>query len=190
LPLADEVKTLTLLGLAGSLRRASRNRGLLRAAQELAPASAKVEIWELRFLPPYNADDEAKLPGCVCEFRERVRTADGIVIATPEYNYSVPGVLKNAIDWGSQPLGQNSWDGKPVGIMGASNSSLGTARAQYHLRQVLTALNMYALNRPEVLIGSAAQKFDGDGNLTDRKSRELVAEMLGALVEWTCKLRR
>jgi chromate reductase len=117
-----------------------------------------------------------------------VRQADGVLIATPEYNYSFSGVLKNAIDWASQPYGWNGWDAKPVAIMGASISSLGTARAQYQLRQTLTALNCYTLNQPELLVGSASEKFDAAGNLTDAKTREALAAMLAAFAAWVRKI--
>ena len=126
----------------------------------------------------------------VREFKSRIRGADAILIATPEYNYSVPGVLKNAIDWASRPYGDNAFDGKPVGIMGASIGNLGTARAQYHLRQSLVFLNMFPLNQPEVMIPEAHEKFDEDGKLKDEHTREKIQELLQALVEWTRKLKR
>lgn len=128
-------KTLTILGIAGSLRRASYNRGALRAAQELAPEDAKIEIFELNDIPPFNQDKEKLPPQSVIDLKQRVRAADAILFSTPEYNYSVPGVLKNAIDWASRPYGDNAWNEKPVAVMGASIGNLGTARAQYHLRQ-------------------------------------------------------
>jgi chromate reductase, NAD(P)H dehydrogenase (quinone) len=181
---------LTVLGIAGSLRRASFNRALLRAAAGLAPAGMAIEIFDLAGIPLYNPDDETALPARVGEFRRRVRAADAILIATPEYNYSVPGVLKNAIDWASQPYGENAWDAKPVALMGASLSGMGTARAQYHLRQSLTALNCHTLNRPEVLIGGAPGKFDAAGNLTDANTTDAIAALLGALAEWTRRLRQ
>ena len=172
---------MTVLGLAGSLRRASCNRGLLRAARELAPGGMAVEILDLRDLPLYNADDEANPPAAGRVLRERVLAADGLLFATPEYNYSVPGVLKNAIDWGSQPKGRNVWDGKPAAIVGAANSAVGTARAQLHLRQSLVALNMRVLNA-ELLIGGAPGKFDADGNLTDAETRRAFEEFLAAWI--------
>jgi chromate reductase len=179
---------LTVLGIAGSLRRASYNRALLLAAQELAPEGVTLDTFDLIAIPPYNFDDEAVLPAPVAALKARIRAADAILIATPEYNYSVPGVLKNAIDWASRPYGDSAWEAKPVALMGASVSTVGTARAQYHLRQSLTALNCYTLNRPEVLIGAAAQKFDAAGNLTDAKSREMIARLLTSLAAWTRKL--
>jgi chromate reductase len=179
---------LTVLGIAGSLRRDSHNRGLLRAARELAPEGMTIDTFDLPGIPLYNFDDEAVLPASVTALKTRIRAADAVLIATPEYNYSVPGVLKNAVDWASRPYGDSAWEAKPVALMGASPSTVGTARAQQHLRQTLAALNCYTLNRPEVLIGGAAQKFDSAGNLTDAKAREMIGRMLVALAAWTRKL--
>lgn len=184
-----EVEPLTVLGIPGSLRRASLNRALLRAAVSLAPAGMTVEIADLAAIPLYNFDDETAPPASVIDFKRRVRSADAVLIATPEYNYSVPGVLKNAIDWAARPYGDSAWEGKPVALMGASVSSVGSARAQYHLRQSLTALNCYTLNRPEVLVGQADRKFDASGELTDEKTREMISRLLAALAAWTRKLR-
>jgi chromate reductase, NAD(P)H dehydrogenase (quinone) len=177
-----------ILGIPGSLRQASYNRAALRAAQELLPDGATLEMFDLDGLPPFNEDDERPLPARVVEFKARIREADAILIATPEYNYSVPGVLKNAIDWASRPYGDNAWDGKPVAVMGASVGSLGTARAQYHLRQTFVFLNMYPVNRPEVLISNAAQRFDAQGHLADEGSRTRIRQLLEALVAWTRRL--
>src|SRR5689334_16910133 len=152
---------MTVLGIAGSLRRASINRGLLRAAHEVLP----LILLDLADLPLYNADLEAGAPAAACRLRQSVRNANAILFATPEYNYGISGVLKNAVDWGSQPRGQNVWDGKPAAILGAANSVVGTARAQLQLRQSLVALNSNVFNR-ELLIGGAG-KFDPDGNLID-----------------------
>src|SRR5881397_4344105 len=124
-----------ILGIAGSLRRGSYNRAALRAATELVPEGAILETFELDGIPVFNQDEEQNPPAKVTEFKSRIREADAILFVTPEYNYSVPGVLKNAIDWASRPYGDSAWDGKPVAIMGASIGATGTARAQYHLRQ-------------------------------------------------------
>ncbi len=180
---------ITILGIAGSLRRASLNRAALRAAQSLAPAGATLEILDLDGIPVFNEDEEATLSAKVVEMKARVRAADAILFVTPEYNYSVPGVLKNAIDWGSRPSGDNSWLGKPVAVMGASPGRLGTARAQHHLRQVFVSLDMHPLNRPEVLIARAGERFDAYGNLTDEKTRALIAKLLSTLVDWTRHLQ-
>jgi chromate reductase len=180
---------LRILGIAGSLRRESYNRAALRAAIELAPEDATVESFELDGIPGFNQDDERNPPPTVVELKRRVRAADALLIVTPEYNYSIPGVLKNAIDWGSRPYGDSAWTGKPVAIMGASVGVLGTARAQYHLRQVFVFLNMLALNQPEVMIGNAATRFDDNGKLTDETSRGLVRKLLENLVAWTRRLQ-
>lgn len=181
-------KTLTILGIPGSLRRASYNRGGLRAAQELAPEDAKIEIFELNDIPPFNQDKEKLPPQSVIDLKQRVRAADAILFSTPEYNYSVPGVLKNAIDWASRPYGDNAWNEKPVAVMGASIGNLGTARAQYHLRQSFVFLNMHPMNGPEVMISNAAERFDDQGNLKDEKTREVIRKMLRNLVDWTRQL--
>ena len=180
-------RPIKILGLAGSLRRASYNRGALRAAQKLVPENASIEIFELDDIPPFNQDLEKSLPSAVADLKEKVRSADAILFVTPEYNYSVPGVLKNAVDWASRPYGDNAWDGKPVAIMGASVGTTGTARAQYHLRQMFVFLNMYALNRPEVMISNAAEKFGQEGNLVDEVTKDKIRELVKALLSWTIK---
>ncbi len=177
-------KPLTILGLAGSLRRTSYNRAALRAAQKLVPDGVTLEIVDLEGIPPFNQDDEAHAPERVGQLKQRIRAADAILIVTPEYNYSIPGVLKNAIDWASRPYGDSAWEGKPVAIMGASIGAMGTSRAQYHLRQVLVFLNMYPLNRPEVMITNAAQRFDEKGNLKDEETKSNIQNLMAALVTW------
>lgn len=179
---------LTILGILGSLRRDSYNRAALKAAQQLAPEGARVDMFEIDGLPGFNQDDEGDPPAKVVEMKKAIRAADAILFVTPEYNYSVPGVLKNAIDWASRPYGDSAWAGKPVAVMGASVGVLGTARAQYHLRQMFVFLNMYPVNQPEVMIGSAAKRFDESGNLTDETSRKLIQQLLTELVNWTRRL--
>ena len=183
----DSVK---ILGIAGSLRKGSYNRAALRAAQKLVPDNARLEIFELDGIPPFNQDLEMQPPQAVSELKNKVRSADAILFVTPEYNYSVSGVLKNAIDWGSRPYGDSAWEGKPAAIMGASIGMMGTVRAQYHLRQMFVFLNMYALNRPEVMIPRAADKFDAQGNLIDNDTRERIRELLSALVAWAIRLKQ
>ena len=178
----------SILGIPGSLRKASYNKAALRAAQELLPDGVTLAILDLDGIPPFNEDEERVLPARVVELKARIRETDAILIATPEYNYSVPGVLKNAIDWASRPYGDNAWDGKPVALMGASPGSLGTARAQYHLRQTFVFLNMYPLNRPEVMISNAPQRFDAQGHLADEGLRTRIRQLLEALVAWTRRL--
>ena len=182
--------TTTILGIAGSLRRASYNRAALRAAQQLVPEDATLEIFELDGIPGFNQDDEAHPPAKVVELKTRVRAAEAILFVTPEYNYSIPGVLKNAIDWASRPYGENAWNGKPVAVMGASVGMLGTARAQYHLRQVFVFLNMYPVNQPEVMIAHAAERFDAAGTLLDAHAQDLIRQLLRHLVAWSRLLQQ
>jgi len=180
---------ISILGFAGSLRKGSYNKSLLRAAQEMVPENATLEVFDLERIPPFNQDLENQPPEKVKEFKAKIRAADAILIATPEYNYSIPGVLKNAIDNASRPYGDNAFDGKPAAIMGASIGMLGTARAQYHLRQSMVFLNMYPLNQPEVMVPFAQEKIDQNGRLTDQKTRDKIKELLGALVLWAKKLK-
>ena len=182
-------KKLLILGFAGSLRKGSYNRALVRAAAEQLPEEAKLEVFDLEGIPPFNQELESRMPEKVKEFKARIRAADAILIATPEHNYSVPGVLKNAIDWASRPYGDNSFEGKPAAIMSASTGMLGGARAQYHLRQVLVFLDMHPVNRPEVFVTFAAQKVDEQGNLTDETTRKIIKQLLESLVAWTKKLK-
>jgi chromate reductase len=181
-------KQVKILGIAGSLRKGSYNRAALRAAQQLVPQNASIEIFELDGIPPFSEDDERNPPERVSLFKSRIRAAGAILLVTPEYNYSIPGVLKNAIDWASRPYGDNAWDGKPVAVMGASIGTMGTSRAQYHLRQTFVFLNMYPVIRPEVMIANAAKRFDDQGNLTDNDTREHIRRLLVSLVEWTKKI--
>jgi chromate reductase len=183
------VPDFSILGIPGSLRKASFNRHALVAARALVPAGATLEIFELEGIPPFNQDEERQPPARVTELKAKVRAADAILFATPEYNYSIPGVLKNAIDWASRPYGDNAWQGKPVAVMGASIGILGTARAQYHLRQCFVFLNMYPVNQPEVMIGGAAQRFNERGELTDETSKELIRKLLAELMAWAKRLR-
>jgi chromate reductase, NAD(P)H dehydrogenase (quinone) len=180
---------LSVLGFAGSLREGSYNKALLRAAQELVPSGAELAIFDLTGIPLFNQDLERDPVERVREFKAAIRAADALLIATPEYNYSMSGVMKNALDNASRPHGDNALDGKPVAIMGASVGMLGTARAQYHLRQCCVTLNMYPLNAPEVMVARAQDKIDDRGRLTDPKTREFIAKMLEALVAWTLKLK-
>ena len=178
-----------ILGIAGSLRKGSLNRMLLRAAGEALPEGVTLEEFDLAGVPVFNQDSEDPLPESVARLKERIGAADAILIATPEYNYSAPGVLKNAIDWASRPQGRNSWQGKPVAVMGASMGLMGTSRAQYHLRQMFVFLDMHPVNKPEVMIASAHQKFDEEGRLTDAKAREMVGRLVESLAAWTRRLR-
>jgi chromate reductase len=181
--------TVRILGMAGSLRRGSFNAAALRAAQDLAPTGMTIEIFDLAPLPMYN--DDVRLEGYpppVADFRVRIKAADGILIATPEYNYSTSGVLKNAIDWASRPPEQ-PFDGKPIGLMGASAGALGSARAQYHLRQIFVFLNGMVMNRPEVMIPAAQNKFDAEGKLTDQQTRDFISAHLVAFKAWVLRMK-
>jgi chromate reductase, NAD(P)H dehydrogenase (quinone) len=182
-------KIVNILGFAGSLRKDSFNRSLLRAALGLVPRDARLEIFELDGIPPFNQDLENQPPEKVKEFKGRIRAADAILIATPEYNYSIPGVLKNAIDCASRPYGDNAFEHKPVAMMGASVGMMGSARAQYHLRQCFVFLNCFALSQPEVMVPFAQERIDKDGKVTDQKTREKIRELLESLVAWTKRLK-
>ncbi len=173
----------------GSLRKGSFNRMALRAAEELAPEGMRFETCDIGEIPLYNEDVRLQgYPPTVEAMRELIRAANAVLFVTPEYNYSIPGVLKNAIDWASRPPDQ-PFAGKPAAMMGATPSMLGTARAQYHLRQVCVYLNMFPVNQPEVLIAAADRKFDGEGRLTDEATRKLVTRLMKALADWTERLR-
>ncbi len=176
---------INVAGFAGSLRKASFNRALLRAAVELAPAGMTIEVLEIRGIPVYDADVEAEGdPAPVAEFKRAVDAADGLLIATPEYNYGVPGVTKNVIDWASRPPRKSVLDGKPVAVMGATPGMWGTARGQAQLRQAFTFTNSYAMQQPEILVARAGEKFDADGRLVDDTTREYLAKFLVAFAAW------
>ena len=180
-----------VLGISGSLRKASFNSAALRAARELAPEGVQISLYDSwRAIPPYDDDPRtgSGYPPAVAAFRAAVKAADALLIATPEYNFSVSGVLKNAIDWASRPPEQ-PFDGKPIAIMGASSGVLGTARAQYDLRKMFVFLNGHVLNKPEVMISQSATRFDAEGRLKDDTTRGLIAQQLAALRDWTLRLR-
>ena len=185
-----ETKKITILGICGSLRSGSYNRMALRAAGELLPEGASLETFDaLRQIPPYDDDVRLKgFPPAVQQLRDQLRAADALLVVSPEYNYSTSGVLKNAIDWASRAPDQ-PFDGKPVALMGASQGVFGTARAQYQLRQMMVFLNGLVLNKPEVMIGQSATKFDAEGRLTDEPTRKFIADLLIALVTWTRRLQ-
>ncbi|HEX3265219.1 MAG TPA: NADPH-dependent FMN reductase [Candidatus Limnocylindrales bacterium] len=186
-----DATTLNVVGIAGSLRRGSYNRGLIRAAIDLAPAGMRVTTQELDDLPMFNADIEADGdPGPVRRLKDAIGAADALLIATPEYNRCVPGVLKNAIDWASRPARQSVLTNKPVAIMGASTGGGGTARAQAHLRDGLGYTNGLVLPQPEVLVPFAASRFDDAGNLHDDETKDALGELLVALAEWVRQLRQ
>jgi len=178
-----------ILGIAGSLRRGSFNAATLRVAQELAPIGMTIDSFDIAPIPLYNEDVRQQgFPPPVEDLRARIKAADGLLIVTPEYNYSIPGVLKNVIDWASRPPEQ-PFDGKPIGLMGASVGTHGTSRAQYHLRQCFVFLNGFVMNRPEVMIPQAQNKFDASGNLTDQATRDFVTAHLAALKAWVLRMK-
>lgn len=182
-------QTTHILALAGSLRQGSINRGLLRAAQDLLPSGLQLEIYDLSSIPLFNIDLKIERePQAVVDLKQRIRTADALLIATPEYNASIPGVLKNAIDWASHPRSQSPLAGKPLAIIGAGGRS-GTVHAQRHLREIAAHLNMNVLPEPEIQIHNAWEKFDQQGNLVDRQTREQLAQLLADFADWVDSLK-
>lgn len=176
-----------VLGISGSLRKGSYNSGLLRAAGEQLPDDVVLEIAGIGDLPFYNADIEGNdSPGAVTRFVHHVSSADALLIATPEYNYSISAVLKNAIDWASRPVKTSPLNAKPIAIMGAGGM-MGTVRAQLHLRQILMHNGALVLPKPELYVARAREKFDAEGNLVDEQTRELVRQLTTALLEWTAR---
>ena len=185
----SETGTVRILGIAGSLRRGSFNAATLRAAQEWAPSGVTIDIFDIAPIPLYNEDVRQQgFPAPVEDLRARIKSADGLLIVTPEYNYSIPGVLKNAIDWASRPPDQ-PFDGKPIGVMGASVGTHGTSRAQYHLRQCFVFLNGLVMNQPEVMIPTAQNQFDASGKLTDPVTRDFITAHLAAFKAWVLRLK-
>jgi chromate reductase len=173
----------------GSLRKESFNRKMARVLTTLAPESLALEIIEIGGLPLYNQDydDEGKPLAAWTEFRGRVKSFDGVLFVTPEYNRSVPGVLKNAIDVGSRPYGQSVWEGKPGAVISVSPGAIGGFGANHHLRQSLVFLNVPAMQQPEVYIGGAAKLFDANGNITNETTRELLIKFMNAFAAWVVK---
>lgn len=177
--------TLNILAFAGSLRTGSYNRALLRAAQELAPAGMAITSYDIIDVPLYNGDVEAQGdPEPVARFKQAIRDADGVLMATPEYNHGVPGVMKNAVDWASRPARSAPLGGKPVAILGASPGITGTARGQSQLRQAFEFTNSYAMPQPEILVFKAHEKFGPDGALTDESTRVHLQAFLAAFAKW------
>ena len=180
---------LRVLGIAGSLRKASYNRALLRAAGELAPEGMTIETFDLADIPLFNEDVEAQgTPPAVAALREAIANADALLVATPEYNHGVPGVLKNAVDWASRPPRKSPLAGKPAAVFGASPGQTGSARAQSQLRQAFVFTATPVLPQPEVLVYRAHEKFDAEGRLTDEATRRYVRLLLEALADWTRRL--
>ena len=180
--------TVKILAIGGSLRKGSYSKGLLLEAKKIAPeANVEVELWEDYNFPPYNPDIE--IPQNVKEFKNKIKEADAILFSLPEYNYSVPGFIKNAIDWASRPYGDNSFDNKAAGIMSESIGTTAGSKAQYHLRQMFIFLNVHGLNKPEFMVPNAKDKFDEDGNLIDEETKAKIAPYLTALAQWSKKFK-
>jgi chromate reductase len=181
--------SIRLLGVAGSLRRASLNRALLRALVEVLPEGTTMDIFDgLAGIPTFDPDATAE-PANVTAWKQAIAAADALVIATPEYNYSIPGMLKNAIDWASRPPATSPLRGKPMGIVSAATGISGGMRAQYHLRQILVFTNSPAMLQPEVIIPRAQERFDAAGTLTDAGTRELLGKFGAALVTWIARFK-
>jgi chromate reductase, NAD(P)H dehydrogenase (quinone) len=178
-----------VLAFAGSLRKGSYNKALIRTAVEEAPPTVTIEVYDLEGIPPFNQEFESNPPAKIAEFKQKIREADALLIATPEYNYSVSGVLKNALDCASRPKDDSPLEGKPVAIMSASTGRFGGARAQYQLRQTFVFLNMPSINKPEVMLSDAVHNVDENGRVTNLQTRQLIKQELEALCTLTVKLR-
>ncbi|HZY94490.1 MAG TPA: NAD(P)H-dependent oxidoreductase [Candidatus Bathyarchaeia archaeon] len=179
-----------ILGISGGGRKKSYNTALLQTATGLIGDDASVEIFDVSKFPLYNQDLEHDPPENVKEFKKKIRGSDAILFSTPEFNYSIPAILKNAIEWGNRPPNDRSWDGKPAAIMSASTGLRGGARAQTHLRTIMVDLNMHPVNRPLLLVANAQEKFDANLQLVDKETRETVRSLLASLVEWTRQLQK
>ena len=173
------------IGFSGSLRKGSYNRALLQAVAELLPEGATLDTIEIGNLPLYNQDLEVDFPEAAKDIKGKIRAAEGIIVATPEFNRSVSGVLKNMIDWTSRPYGDNAWAGKPVLVMGCSGGHIGTALAQYDLKKLLLYLNCRVIGQPEIYIGMAQEKFDASGVLIDDSTKKFLSDGLAPFVEFT-----
>ena len=187
----SDSSTIKVLGLTGSFRKASFNRMALAAAVELAPEGVVVEAYDYRDIPFYDGDAEASagIPAQAAVLREKIRAADALLIVTPEYNASIPGLLKNAIDWSSRAP-QQPLAGKPTAIMCASPGALGSIRAQLHLRQILMNVGAQVMVGPQVLIAAAGQRFSAEGRLTDEGTQQFIRDLLAGLANWTKQLRK
>lgn len=177
-------KTYNVAVIVGSLRKGSYSRQVAHSLTELAPDPLKLERVEIGHLPHYNQDFDESPPTAFTEFRERIKSADAVLFVTPEYNRSVPGVLKNALDIGSRPYGESAWNGKPGAVVSTSIGPLGGFGANHHLRQSLVCLNVPTMAQPEAYIGGAAQLFDANGKLTDERTRAPLAKFMQAFAAW------
>jgi chromate reductase len=170
--------------LVGSLRKDSFNRKMALALATMAPPSLKLEIVEIRHLPLYDQDGDANPPSEWTNFRERIRKADGVLFVTPEYNRSIPGALKNAIDVGSRPYGKSAWNGKPGAVVSVSPGAIGAFGANHHVRQTLVFLNVPAMPQPEAYLGGADKLFDAEGKIANPGTRDFLANFLTAFDRW------
>jgi len=184
------VADLAVLGIPGSLRKGAFSRGLLDAAVEVAPEGLKVEVADIQGFPVFNQDNEGNPPEPVRRFKEKVRSSDAVLFSLNEHNYGLSAAEKNVLDWGSRPFQESVWNGKPAGIMSASVGMIGGARAQYELRQSMVFLNIFPINRPEVIVGMASQKFDASGRLTDETARRFIRDHLVELARYARLLLR
>lgn len=177
---------LRILGLSGSLRRGSLNTRLLRSASRLTPPGVGLDVYDYAEVPLFNSDlmVDGALPPAVVSLNDAIRGANAVLIATPEYNYGIPGPLKNALDWASRPAYQSVFAGKPTAILGASPGVVGTARAQGQLKQVLLGMVAEVFPYPEVLVGSASARFDDEGSIVDEATVELLTRFVAAFVQW------
>jgi chromate reductase len=183
------VSELKILGVPGSLRKNAFSLGLLQAAVEVAPSDVRIEIADIRGFPVFNQDEEQNAPAPVRAFKEKIRAADAVLFSINEHNYTLSAAEKNALDWGSRPYADSVWNGKPAGIMSASVGMLGGARAQYDLRRSMVFLNMFPINRPEVIVPFATDKFDANGHLTDANTKKFIGNHLAELVRFTRVLK-
>jgi len=179
-----------ILGISGGSRKKSYNTALLQTATGLVGNDASLEIFEVSKFPLYNQDLEHDSPEIVKEFKKKVRGSDAILFSTPEFNYSIPAILKNAIEWGNRPPNDRSWDGKPAAIMSASTGLRGGVRAQTHLRTIMVDLNMHPVNRPLLLVANAQEKFDNNLRLIDTETSETLRSLLATLVQWTRQIQK
>jgi chromate reductase len=179
-----------ILGISGSLKEKSFNKFALEAAKNLVPVNVEIDILKLDGIPLFSEDIESNPNSAVINLRQKIKDSDAIVFATPEYNASITGVLKNAIDWASRPYGSNIFSKKPVAIFGVSIGMMGTIRAQSHLKQICSILDAYVLSQPEVFIGNAADKFDSNGVLVDKGTKDRIQVLLKSLTELVLTVKK
>lgn len=179
-----------ILGFAGSLRKESYSKAILREAKSLAPKDVEVEIFDLEGIPLFNQDLENPLPKIVSEFKKKIEEADGIFMVAPEQNFSISAALKNAIEWGSRPEGKNSFNDKPAALITVSTGMRGGARAEGHLRQICVDINLHTMSKPRVYVDNADKKIDEEGKLTDETMRERIGAFMAAFTDWIKRLSK